>query len=481
MEKKKSIGFGGRGWLLVFYQMFAYAAFSAFTSYPQNTLGADFISTQVLTWVYTGASIVAVILQFFVFAPRMGRIKSIKWMGLIFGFITIASALGVMLIPGDPTGKNIGTIVFWYVAYVILTISSVLWSSFFVTVLIGNWFPRRRGTVMGIATFAFPIVNGLLLTVFMFASGTYGRFWAFSPFLLIAIIGILFCLLFITDYPEQCGCFRDNDKNMTAEVANAMLMAELEAKKNTVWTRKKVFGLRDTWFLVLSEAFILLSSVGMMVQIVSVLGEYEGELSALAFSTMDSGMFLFLCFGQGSFTILTGISIFALLGSWLLGMIDTKFGTKTAIIITACIMFIAGVLGAVHNVYCILIACLCLALFMGAASNYGLSGFARYWRREDFASVFAACAPVGCILQAFGPTFISTLATVEGLKLGGLTLSGYSVSFAFVAFLAVVSFILILLFNPKHVIEVDNKLRAERGLVVDDELVKRLEAEKVKK
>ncbi len=480
MEKKKSIGFGGRGWVLVFYQMFAYAAFSAFTSYPQNILGAEFISTQVLTWVYTGASIIAVILQFFVFAPNMGKIKSIKWMGLIFGFITIISALGVMLIPGDTTGKNIGSIVFWYVCYVILTVSSVLWSSFFVTILIGNWFPRRRGTVMGIATFAFPIVNGLLLTMFMFAAGTYGRFWAFSPFLLISIIGVIFCAIFITDYPEQCGCYRDNDKNMTAEAAQAMLMAELEAKKNTVWTRKKVFGLRDTWFLVISEAFILLSSVGMMVQIVQVIGEYEGELSALAFAPATSGVFIQLCFGSGSGTILTLVSVFALLGSWLLGMVDTKYGTKKAIIITACIMFAAGVLGAVHNVYCILIACLCLALFMGAASNYGLSGFARYWRREDFASVFAACAPIGCILQAFGPTFISTLATVKGFKLGGIALQGYSLSFAFVALLAVISFILILLFNPKHVIEVDNKLRAEAGLPEDDELVKRLEAEKVK-
>jgi MFS family permease len=95
--------------------------------------------------------------------------------------------------------------------------------------LVGQWFPTRKGTVMGIATLAFPIANGLLGP---FAGSVFGPIGAMSaqhipfdpnqiimkaflPFFIVSIVGWLIGVIFIKDYPEQVGAFRDNDKSMT--------------------------------------------------------------------------------------------------------------------------------------------------------------------------------------------------------------------------------------------------------------------------
>ena len=48
-----------------------------------------------------------------------------------------------------------------------------------------------------------------------------------SSLSLVLIIGVVF----IPDYPEQVGAYRDNDANMTPEVAKAMMEEEIEKKR----------------------------------------------------------------------------------------------------------------------------------------------------------------------------------------------------------------------------------------------------------
>ena len=40
---------------------------------------------------------------------------------------------------------------------------------------------------------------------------------AFLPFFIVSIVGWLIGVIFVKDYPEQVGAFRDNDKSMTPE------------------------------------------------------------------------------------------------------------------------------------------------------------------------------------------------------------------------------------------------------------------------
>jgi MFS family permease len=440
MQQKKSINFGFRGWMLILYQAIAFLTFLAFTNYPLNLLADMYGGAEKISTLYTVATIACIVIQL-ILARFIGRVKNVKKLGLMLGVISLVLAVCIMLVPPSPL---------WQVAYFLMVLIVILWCTFSVGILVGQWFPRRKGTVMGIATLAFPIGNGVMG---FFAQGVFGAggppnvAGAFVPFLIIGIIGVLIGLFLIKDYPEQVGAFRDNDKDITPEVAKAMMEQEIEGKKTSVWTVGRTLKSREFWFIVLPMGFLLLSAVGMMTQTSTILGAFAEEIAPF-----------------GGFTgIMMMIAVLACVGSWLLGVLDTKFGTRRAIAISVIVMVVGGFAGMVHNVGCLLLALGCLAVFMGASSNFTVSAAAQYWRREDFPNVFAVVNPIANILQAIGPMMVAFL------------LFGFGPQYAFgaVGILGVVSVILIMLFKPSNIKDADDKYRTTANKPLDDALIGR--------
>ena len=133
---------------------------------------------------------------------------------------------------------------------------------------------------MGIATIAFPFTNGV---IGFFAEGVFGRIGAaaaqnggeapvdailesilkgFMPFIIAAVVGYLLFVFLIKDYPEQCGAYRDNDKNFTPEMAQAMMIQEIEDRKTTVWTTGHALKNRDFWCASVTCGLLLCGAVG---------------------------------------------------------------------------------------------------------------------------------------------------------------------------------------------------------------------------
>lgn len=447
MEKKKGVGFGFRGWMLIVYQALAFLAFVVFTNWPMNALADMYGGSQTVSMIYTVAMVIGIVIQL-IWSRYIGKVKNVMRVGMILGIVSMALAVGIMLIP--PTMMLV-----WQICYFLECLVVTIWCTFLVGILVGQWFPRRKGTVMGIATFAFPLGNALLTvftgTVFrtMATDHTPHVFEGFLPFFIVCVLGLLIGGLFIKDYPEKVGCYRDNDKSITPEIAKAMMEQEIEAKKTTVWTLGNTFKSRDFWFITLPMGFLLLSAVGMMTQTVSIMGGYGYGPTSKEF-----GM------------IMLGIAVLACIGSWLLGVLDTKFGTKKAIVISVIIMTVGGIFGVIPNSFgCTIAALACLAIFMGASSNFTVSGAAQYWRREDFSSVFARINPVANILQAAGPIIIAILIGMKPTA---------ELAFGAVGIFGAISIVLICLFRPKHVKETDDKYRAAAGKPLDDELATRL-------
>ena len=486
MDQNQRISFGARGWLLMIYQILAYAGYTAFTNFPQNILNSFYGGTTRLTLLNMIGGIIGYLITYFVVAPRIGKIKSAKKTGLLIGVAALIFCALICVTPPSKAGL-------WAVFFVCVLITTQLWGCFFVTLLIGNWFPRRKGTVMGIVTMAFPIVTGICLGIF--ASLFFGDFEAkvgakigelmqtgqfadagaasavaidkvvtgkavmlFAPYWVIMIVGMLICVFFLSDFPEQVGAFRDNDRTFTAEQANAMLLEEVKLREKSVWKRSKIWGCKDWWLQAIPTSVLLSAAMAFMVQIMPVLQEHEEELSVLAipnFSLMSTGYS----------AVLFGLAIFACLGSWLLGVLDTKKGVRTAVLVTSFLMLISGLLGLIDNVWCTVASTWMLGLFMGASSNFGLSSIVRYWRHEDFPSVYSGAPPLGTVIGSTMPFAVASIATAMG---------GYKYAFGFVAILAIVCIICNRAFNPRGIIAYDNKLREAAGLPIDDELEQRL-------
>lgn len=441
MQQKKSINLGFRGWMLVVYQAIAFFAMAIFKNWPLNILANMYGGSQTISTLCTVSMLVGIAVQLY-FSRYIGRVKNIKMLGIVLGVISLVFALCVMMIPPS-------SLVLWQICYFLTCLFITIWATFPLGILVGQWFPRRKGTVMGIATFAFPITNALM-SVFaklVFKNGAPDVFHAFLPFYIVCIIGIVIGAIFVKDYPEQCGCYRDNDKNLTPEVAKAMMAQEIENKKTTVWTPGHTLASQDFWFLSIPMGFLLLGSVGMMTQTAPILAGYGIQSGSKEF-----GM------------VMMGICVVACIGSWLLGVLDTKFGTKKAIVISVIIMVIGGIFGAVKGSFpCLVIALICLAAFMGASSTFTVSGAAQYWRREDFSSVYSCVNPVANILQAFGPMVIAMLVATRGSAF----------AFGVIGVLGVISLVLILVFKPVRIKALDDKYRAKAGKALDEVLAGR--------
>lgn len=447
MQQKTKLGinFGWRGWMLLIFEVTAFLVFQAFTNFPMNIL-AEFYTHlpaeqagAALAPIMTAGTLVGIVIQL-ILSGFVGKMKSVKPMTMIFGVLTLICALGVAALPFGGV---------WKASYFLVSVFANIYGMFGIGIIIGQWFPTRKGVFMGIATFAFPICNGLMgpfASLAFPANAAPSPFMGFLPFLIVGVIGWILGMVFIKDYPEQVGCYRDNDKSFTKEKADAMLAAEIENKKTTVWKLGHTLKSGQFWLITIPMGTLLMCSVGMMTQTNAILGAYQ------------------LPFG----TIMGVIMICALIGSYVLGLIDGKFGTKTAITISVIVMLLAGVLGGIGNNVTAVISIVLLAIFMGAASNFTVSGAAQYWRREDFSTVFAAVNPIANILQCVGPTVVAMTIGIGSAKGMGVTLP-----FWITAVIAVISLILILCFKPGKVKETDDKYRQAAGKPLDDALVGR--------
>ena len=443
MEQQKIRGFGFRGWMLIIYQAIAYITFQVFTQYPLNILADFYGGSQKVANIYSICAVVGILVQI-VLAGVVARMKKIKLFGAILGLITLVLAFLVMTLPAGPA---------WDAAYAVINVISVLYATFALGILVGQWFPTRKGIVMGIATLAFPIANGLLgpFASAVFAKGFPDIKGAFLPFFIVCVVGWIIGLIFIKDYPEECGAFRDNNRNMTPEVAKAIMEEEIKNKKTSVWTYLHTLKCKEFWFGTICVALLLRCSIGLMSQSNAIINNYAEELSFI-----------------GGYTgVMALVMIFGCIGSFVLGVLDQKLGTKKAMIISAVLMIIGGVLGLIDNAYALLLAMIFVAMFMGASSNFGVSCAAQYWRREDFSRIFTLSSPIGSMISSASP------ALIAALLFGATGYKGHAGAFTFVAIAGVVALVVMLLYKPSHIKEMDDKYRAAAGKPLDDALVGR--------
>lgn len=445
MEQKKSISFGARGWILIIVLFFGFMMFQVFTNFPLNILADFYGGAQKVAMLLTIGTLIGVILQI-VISSFIGKIKSIKTVAAVLGIIALAASYGVAAIPFTQ-------LLLWQAVYLIDNIVVTMYALLFLSVIAGQWFPTRKGTVMGIATIAYPVANGLigLFAATAMAPLAEGKgpavFKAFLPFLIAVTIGLILFLVFITDYPEQCGAYRDNDKNFTPEVAKRMMEAEIENKRTTVWTTGHIFANRDFWFAAVTCGLLLMGAVGTMTQSNAIIG---------AFPALDYTVIMMI------------IALFGAIGSWLLGVLDTKFGTKKSMIIATVLMILSGILGVIATTTgvsaFVVISLIFVAMFMGASSNYTVSVAAQYWRREDFSGVFSCVNPIANIFNAIAPTIVAALI---------FSSLGVTAVFIFLGIAGVIGLILMIAFSNGHIKSVDDKYRKAAGKTLDDALVGR--------
>lgn len=389
--KKSNMNFGLRGWIVILYCILTYfivtASKDALLNMAASSLAEEF-GWNYTTMVSLNTVFGWVTVIFILFGGQAMRKFSPKWMAVIYGVIyTIA----LLALPK--------TTQFWmYVVILFLvTMINITWAQQLNNTITANWFPQKRGIVMGLTTIGLPLGSGLgpkmyallMNQAHLSFSAVYGIFAAISA------VAVIVAVLFIKDYPEQCGCYPDNDRSSSTEKVQAM-MAETQKKVDeSIWNAKLMLTTRETWLVILTCGFLQLFSNGSMSQMIP-------RLMASGYNPDQATNMMLVP------------AITACFGSAFIGWLDQMIGPKKATIVTHLLAVISCVLNIIPSTITVLIAIGFTGVTLGGSANFMVSLISKMWGRYSFSRAYPIIHAMAQIIGCCGVLVFAQVSNLAG-------------------------------------------------------------------
>lgn len=387
--------FGKKGWVMIFYMFLGFFLSTSLGSDLLNVIIPAFSAEKgwdaaLLYGVVTVSGIISVfaVIVLGVIIRKIGA-RNMAIIGLIVNIIVM------FLRP------HVATLFQYNLLFIINNICAQAIVYVSAGALTTSWFPRKKGLVMGWATMGAAFSTVIASLVFSKLLGAGGLTLPFYVWAIIPIVMLVIVLVFIRDNPEDRGYNPDNDKNMTPEMARQLLEEGKEYEKTSPWTLKKLFTTRYAWLTAVGTGPLLMISVGVMSSLVN-------RAVSIGFTT------------ETAIITLSIVGIIGLVGSYVWGLIDTKFGTKTATIllyIWISIALILNLLAGVHLAF-YYVSIAMLACFIGGSNNMPVSMIGTVFGRFDYSSAYRLIWPIVVIIQSLGFALVGALAAMMGNSFG---------------------------------------------------------------
>lgn len=289
-------------------------------------------------------------------------------------------------------------------------------------IVIGNWFPKKKGLAMGWATAGYPLsaATATAFTSGMLAAG--GTVLFYNVFGAACVLLAICCLIFVRDYPEQMGAFPDNEKQSDRTATDKALEEGLAYMRTSSWNVKKVLHCGNAWKIAVVIGAMQLTSIGIMTNF------YPRMLT--------SG------YGETEILFMLGVAgVLAIFGSILCGVPDAKVGPKSSIIITILLAILSILMNLSGIRPLIYISLPLLAIQLGGTSNYLISLLSTVWGRYDFQVIYGVLQPIASLIGCTGVFVVAVLG--ENFS--------YSMAYIVLAVLNVISLLLALTIKDEFV------------------------------
>lgn len=300
MNKKNSlVDFGKAGWGVIIFCMAMFYFFVGFCTDGNNVsapaaaahLGVD-AGTILVRNSYAG--LIGVV--FYIVMSQLARKIGAKKVAAI---CLIIAGISFYFIGNPPS------LLGYTIAYTFLIGSSM--SSGYVAggALVAKWFPKKKGLVMGYTTAGLNIASATWVLLMTKLSGvmTFEKA-VIIPCIAVVILGLI-GLFFIKDTPQEVG---QNPDNVSDEVYAKEYDTKNEAEDDR-WTTGQLLRMKEVWTVGLATGILQLCSTGVMSQLVS--------------RNIELGMD-----ANKAVLMMTVIALVGIFGSWFIGVLDDKFGTR---------------------------------------------------------------------------------------------------------------------------------------------------------
>lgn len=298
-SENMSMNFGVRGWWVIIYQALMFFFLIGFSIDGLNIVAPAFSEATGINYpsvlsMATVAGMIGVV-AYIVIAQINVKVGA----RLLSGVCLIGAGLSYIFL-GHST-----TLVTYCVALTLVTCFINGAAYIAGNTLIAQWFPKKKGLANGFTTmghncgsaFYVPLVS-MMIATFGFANGL--SYLAIGAIVL-GIVG----LLTIRSKPQECGLYPDN---VTKEVYEREYF-DGGKDENGGWTVVKLLKTKEMWLCALIIGINQLVTTGVMSQLV----------------VRNTG----LGFTQEAATgLMTVCALIGVVGSYLFGAIDQKFGVK---------------------------------------------------------------------------------------------------------------------------------------------------------
>ena len=287
-----------------------------------------------------------------------------------------------------------------------------------------NWFPTKKGVVMGFTTIGMNLASALISQILNQLSTHFNIAIAISIMGgVIILVGIL-TQLFIKETPEEAGCYPDNDPYVAemlkqqGEQCGVSEITYLDALKNP-----------KTWIFGVAYGFFGLATVGIMSQLVGF------------FQTTKGYDF------QAALNVVTIAAVIGIVGSVLWGVVDQKIGTKKTSVLFG-IWYCIGILLLLSSNTAIMVAgIVMLGAGIGGNGNFPPSMAALIYGRKDFPICYSVMNTIVGVVRSLSFGVLAVLRMIS---------DGYTLPYVVFAIIALVGGLMIIFVNVVPVVDVDN-------------------------
>ncbi|MEN8076052.1 MFS transporter [Clostridioides difficile] len=237
--------------------------------------------------------------------------------------------------------------------------------------LVAQWFPKKKGIVMGYTTMGHNLASAFYVPMISALVGGLGlQMGVIVPSALVMILGIV-GLLLMRDTPQERGIYPDNasehqykEEYFTDEIDN-----------DGGWTTKILLKTKEFWLAAVTTGLYQLVTVGIMTQLVV-------RNIQLGFTEVQA------------ISLMTVLACIGVAGSWGFGVIDQKYGTKKSMIVFGVWYVIALIANVTEVSIGIYLSVFMIGMAIGGSANFTTSLPAAVFGRHGFDKVNSVIFPV---------------------------------------------------------------------------------------
>ena len=274
--------------------------------------------------------------------------------------------------------------------------------------LVASWFPKKKGAVMGYTTMGHNFASAFyvqLLSILIGPSVLKTIGGAVIPIGIAAIVLGVLGMILIRNTPQERGLNPDN-------VSDKVYQEEYDTSSgdDSGWTVGKLLATKELWLAAVTTGFFQICSVGVMTQ----LGLRNVEIGFEQQTALD---------------IMTVLALGGVVGSWLVGVIDEKIGTKKTMIgfgVWYCIALLLNFATGMTITPLVYVSLFMIAMGIGGSANFTTSLPTSIFGRQGFDKVNAVIFPIQGAITAlcFAVNGIVQLITGGQIRMAYIVFAG---------------------------------------------------------